>query len=622
MQVVGIDFGTTNIRIATWDAEAGGSPQPQRIDQAGEGRAMPAVIALERAAGGEIIKLFGEDADAREDDPNARIVIRNIKRLAADSDSYVRWHLEARNAQAESPRWPPSWWNPASRTIEAWGKSYPVWELISELLAEALRRADIDGPYEWRAGCPVHTDLEYRQSLTDALSRATGVTGRSSWVIEEPSLFLLAAEQLSSAAETERPISLSSGSYLIYDMGGGSFDCALIETREGSQTRIYGANGHPLLGGADVDELLAEKLRFAGERSVLRKAKEDRNRSNPSETLSDGTTVTLDAVESVLKEGRFVEKSMSVARDAYIGAKLLWKREEGPDDPPVGEVLQKKRGSGEVRFVWQLLWEDLANDVDQIILFGGPTKSEYFRESLARHFGDKITTAQDMDPADYDLAITGASIGACYAFASPREGFVPLYVNRIPASISLEDTQTGDKVEYQAFQHLASPAMPLKNFVSQPLAVPWVSQPGGSKRYKLTVDLVNKVDYANEADPDNGSVEPLYIDHLFPLHLHDQSFRFIIDSFGRVAIMRESPNLRHDETRIAIARCQCQRISAWPCPNRRHETRIAIASPPWQTPEQADFLREKLALDEKYRNEQTARIISITHPNYTRPSNY
>ena len=237
-QVVGVDFGTTNVRLATWDPEQDRAPRSISIG-AQNTAAMPAVIALELQPDGEIAKVVGEPADDLRDEENRRLVIRNIKRFALSGDSYVQWHLDVRNAHEDTPKWPPSWWNPEAGCVQAWGRDFPVWELIGDILGEAFWRAGIQGEYEWRAGCPVHSNFEYRMAFAQCLSQVTGRTGYANYIIEEPSLFLTAARRLGD---------LPLGAFLVYDFGGGSFDCALAELEGQDEMVIYGAEGHPLLG--------------------------------------------------------------------------------------------------------------------------------------------------------------------------------------------------------------------------------------------------------------------------------------------------------------------------------------------------------------------------------------
>lgn len=582
MQIVGIDFGTSNIRIATWDSEGDLPPQSKLIGGQ-DTSAMPTVVALERQANGEIDVLTGEEADGLEDEDNHRIVIRNIKRIALSSDAYVQWHLNVRNAHESEAKWPPAWWSEEKRCVQAWGHEYPIWDLIGYILEEAFWRADIHGDYEWRAGCPVQADYDYRRSLAETLSRVTGNAGSPFHVIEEPLLFLTAARRLGDVRE---------GSFLIYDFGGGSFDCALAEIGEQEELTIYGADGHPLLGGSDIDERLAKRLTYRGQTSLLRQAKEGLTAQSPSSTLQDGTMLTLDVLNSVLKEGKFAENSESVLRDAYVGAKTIWKRGEGPDDPPAGEILNRDRRQGKVRFVWQVKWAELANDVDCIILFGGPTRSPYFRECLEKLFGAaKIITAEDLLQGVEDAAITGASIGACYFWeSSPSHGsLIPSYVNRLPVNVVLEDKQSGDKVEYASFDHFTKSARhTFEAFLSErslPVVRGDLSQ---GERYELTVSYPN-IDGTEVLIPTAAiggtTQERQFVDRFISTELIESCVKLVIDRFGQVAVQQEPKN-------------------------SPAKVEVIIEDPPWQTDQQRRFLEEKLEQDKKYRGEETARIHS------------
>ena len=573
MQVVGVDFGTTNVRIATWDSEQAAPPQPQPISilgSAGE-PIMPAVVALQNQPNGEVAIIVGEDAEGMIDEEGITRVIPNIKRLALSTDSYVNWHLQFRSAHEETESWPPQWWDPERLCIKEFGREFPVWELIGAILTEAFRRAGISGDYEWRAGCPVHSDFLYRKGLTDTLTQVTGKTGSPQWIVEEPFLFLLAFRVIGD---------LPQGSYLVYDVGGGSFDCAVVEIA-GDKTQIYGADGHPKLGGSDIDAWLDQALRKQGYRaqfSLLRQAKETLNEVTPYVKLQEGPFITLDyanasndvksflAGETVvdfktaLTEPRFLEKSESVFRDAYIGAKSLWwtrpYKEEIPIPegairyPPAGEVLYERykihssqdREVREVRFVWQLMLPDLVADVAKVILCGGPTKSWFFPEYLAKSFPtEKIVAASDLMPGIVNPELTGASVGACYSakFSASYREYTPLYVNRLPLQITLEDLQTGEKAEYQPFQHFTAPRTeqgesqevvsgkyePFADFVSPKTLSENSDDPISLSRYELTV-----------TDIDGTVLERRFIDNQLNTRLLGAKRKLVIDRYHRVLV--------------------------------------------------------------------------------------
>ena len=117
MQVVGVDFGTTNIRIATWDSERPEVIPESRLIGQGDTSAMPAVIALQRQPDSSVVTIVGEDADILEDDPDT-VVVRNIKRWALSDDPYVRWNLESRGTPRDY------WWTRNPRPLRLWAKCY------------------------------------------------------------------------------------------------------------------------------------------------------------------------------------------------------------------------------------------------------------------------------------------------------------------------------------------------------------------------------------------------------------------------------------------------------------------------------------------------------------------
>lgn len=494
MQVVGVDFGTTNVRIAVWDSEGQLTPTPLLIGQGGEST-MPAVIAYRREAGA-ILSIVGEEADALSDDDDI-VVIRNIKRWALSSDDFVRWHLDT----SRTPQ--PEWWNPETRYVNAFGEEFPIWQVIRQILAEAFRRAELKGEFEWRAGCPVQADLQYRSELASALAEF-GVGNGVSSVIEEPVLFLTLAHRLQT--ETFRP-----GSYLVYDLGGGSFDCALAELEADGQMTVYASSGDPLLGGSTIDQLLTERLDYSGSPRLLRLAKEQLAPSNPYQDV-ENTRVAWSDLEGVLKESQFIDRTRAAMREAYISAKVIWKWNE--EAPTLGGSSIPSLRLGEMAGAF-------ATDLDGIILFGGPTKSLFFRQRLTEIFGtERIIAAESLIPAEVpDPELTGLSMGACYAFSESR---VPLYVRRLPARITLRNTRTGDSVAYEPYQHFVpnfSPALP---FVSGRLR-----QANPNARYELTV-----------TDPDGEPITNRRIDpeHAGGRRAGAQPPRLVIDTLGRIGI--------------------------------------------------------------------------------------
>ena len=532
MEIVGIDFGTTNVRISTWDPDDpnAGLPQSRRIGR-GDTTVMPVVVALQRQTAGDVTVVVGEDADSLEDRDNT-LVIRNIKRWALSGDAFVKWRLEVTETD-----WP-TWWNPELGCIEAWGRHFQVYDLISAILKEAVGRAGLPERFEWRAGCPVQAGYDYRSMLAKVLGDIAG-QGRMEWVIDEPVLFLAAAQR---NIDPDSQLRLR-GRYLVYDLGGGSFDCALVDVRDDGEMIVYGADGDPLLGGSNIDRVLSDK--FGGAENLLRLAKEQVSPDNPSVPFGGSAALTWADVEAELKRGKFVTRSMMAMRDAYISA--LTAVDEG-------SVTRPDEETGEVRFVWQRDYSDLEQYLDGVIMFGGPTRSPYFSENLSRWFGEtKVMLARDLIGGVADPELTGVSMGACYFPSGDNFHRVP---TRLPYRVALENTSTGrdeDRVQYRPHQHFVDNFKPADQFES-----PWLSQERDNpQEYELTI-----------TDPDGVVLEQQSVDgYLEPGNRQPATgLRLVIDRLGPVYVEKRSEGVGLPWTkRITI-----------------------VEQPPWQTQEQRD----------------------------------
>ena len=588
MQVVGVDFGTSNVRIATWDRDDPDSqPEPQLIGR-GDSVVMPTVIAFRREAGGEISWVVGEDADELTENSNT-LVIPDIKRWALANDLFVQRQLYLRGTE-----WP-EWWDPETRCVKVWDiEPIHVTEIMRRILAEAFDRAAITGEFEWGAGGPVHAGLDYRVDLAQVLSGFGGRNNLGS-VVEEPLLFLALAHKVGH---------LRPGSYLVYDLGGGSFDCALAEilldqsdgqTQGNLEMVVYSANGDPRLGGFDVDGALNEKFNqigYAVPRNQLRIAKEQVNSLSGPRTLPGAAGVSLsypDVAETV-EQLDIVRKTLGSVRETYMEAKFLWGRSlNNPDVPPIGERIYHNRKTGAVRFVRELRWDEIGQDrsLDGIILFGGSTllgdtsqsggstETRYFREKLVQWFGeDKVFTATELIQGVGEPELVGASLGACYM----AEGsYSSIYVNRLPMRVTLENHQTGEYTEYAPFDHFQKEfgrsftTLDSKSLKRQTPAI----RSRYPKTYQLTV-----------TDPNDIVVEQEFIDDQINPRLINSTLRLVIDRLGRIGVEQESDKSRSKRFLI-------------------------IEDTPWQTDLQRRARDEILKRQQEYEEQEQSRVQSL-----------
>ena len=475
-KIVGIDFGTTNVRISEWEIDGNGTPTSHPIGR-DDILWMPAVLSFRKSPDGKVEIRAGEDADADVDGADDVEVVRNIKRWALMSDDYVRERIEW-NVYQGDVSWP-KWLNTDTRSIRLWNETLPVEEAIRLILKEAISRAGLVGvDAEWRAGCPVGSDLVYRKALVSALDDLD-CTGKIEWITEEPLLFLALGDAIGSLVD---------GSYMVYDLGGGSFDCALV-SKNGHDLTVYSEEGLPALGGMDIDDKLSKRLKYDGLIRDLRNAKETLSYSSAPIRLDSGHTLTRQDVAVVLEEGKYIEKTLNTMLDAYKKAKLMWKRPE--ESSPYGENLG-------YRTVWSLKIEDMAQDIDRVLVVGGPTRTPYIRERLIDIFGaGKVVLAEDLflaaGRADIDDApLTSISHGACYIHG---KSYIPITVDRVPASITLKVKHGGFTLEdrYEPFQILPY-TKPLDPHEGELLNAdhheqPWSTVgPSGDKTYSVSIE--------------------------------------------------------------------------------------------------------------------------------------
>jgi hypothetical protein len=569
--IIGIDFGTTNTRIAAWEPEVGGLPALKMFKSGMT--TMPSVISFRRKArGGAEIEAIGEDADGLGESTATREVIRNIKRWALASDPFVRRVLE----NSRSTRWP-KYWNPGQRSIELWGQSIAISEIIMGIINQALKRVGLENiSSELRAACPVHSDYSYRRDMVDIFSEG-GFVSKLTGVTEEPLLFLALAYSQGR---------LDEGSYLVYDFGGGSFDCALatVERQHGVLNLIvYAADGDPLLGGMDVDEMLKTKLAYDGPPHLLRLAKEAvcRNPSGPSQLLKGGIRLSISDVEDVLREGNFVGRTLDVMMSVYRQAKMMWKRP--PDSPPLGENLEVDSNGMVRRTIWKLREHDLASDIDKVLLFGGTTRIPYVVQELENIFGSKkVVTASQLLTAFREPELTAVALGAAYP---PREQYTPLYVSRLPCRMTLRVRQgSGEqKAEYVPFSRLPI-SRPPRPWISETLAI--ASSSSESAKYEVTVE-----------DPDGKvlrNIGPLGV-HMPDLIVPAKWLRIVVDRFGRIWLdmMTGKEN------------------------DRWHETVELLEIPPWQTSAQRTALERTWKMVRENKRAEHARVVHVlTHNPY------
>jgi len=190
-------------------------------------------------------------------------------------------------------------------------------ELSAEIL-RALRRdvEDVVGVMPTRAVISVPALFELPQNK--ATSQAANLAGfEQVELLQEPIASALAAGWDSDEA----------GAWMVYDLGGGTFDVSLLETRDGL-LRIVGHDGDNFLGGRDFDRAIVDwmitELRDKEDVQVDRKNSDHKDVLSKLRLAAEAAKIELSRareVEIVLEEpieidGREVDVELSFTRDA------------------------------------------------------------------------------------------------------------------------------------------------------------------------------------------------------------------------------------------------------------------------------------------------------------------
>jgi molecular chaperone DnaK len=269
------------------------------------------------------------------------------------------------------------------RRIRFRGREYQPHELCAYLLIELKRRA------EALIGEPVHDAVitvptTYGEGPRRAITEAAGLA--------QLTVRRLLAEPVAAAVAVGAG---RTGTFAIYDLGGGTFDAAVVETGPGGVT-VLGTAGDPRLGGDDFDELLVGyALRQIRERYHVDLGQDDviRGRIRAEAEVRKRELDTADA--TMLELPRLtatVNASVPLTRRAFESM-------IEPDlDRTFGCLAAATLAAG-------------AAPVDEVVLVGGSTRMPLIRQRLARRLGlDPARIRADLDPEE--LVARGAALVA------------------------------------------------------------------------------------------------------------------------------------------------------------------------------------------------------------------
>lgn len=231
-----------------------------------------------------------------------------------------------------------------------------------------------------------------------------------------------------------------SGHWLVYDLGGGTFDVALVSIVAG-ELRVVDHEGNNFLGGLDFDTaiiesfLLPEMIRITGDSALEEKL---RNRDGSLEKLF---YVLLHRAEEAKKE-------LSNGEEAEIEFIL-----PGHDDEIYVTIRRDDfnriihdRIASTIELIGTIIKRNnlTPSQINNIIMVGGSTYIPYVRELVARETG--IMPVFDTDPT------TAIAVGAAYYAGSKLSAIAPAS----PSQAILETPGTAVRKVKAVFQSVSS----------------------------------------------------------------------------------------------------------------------------------------------------------------------
>lgn len=381
---VGIDLGTTNSLAATVK-----SGEPVVLaDEAGR-QLLPSVVRYLKDGSVET----GWDALAHaESDP--RNTVYSAKRLLARGRSELKTLPVLPYEIVDAPG------GVAIRTVQ--GDKSPV-EVSAEILKTLAKRAETQLGGELTGAVitvPAYFDDAQRQATKDAARLANLFVLR---LLNEPTAAAL-AYGLDNGAE---------GVYLVYDLGGGTFDVSLLKLSRGV-FEVLGTGGNAALGGDDFDHAVVDwAVSQLG--SVELTAEDRRQLLDRAKAAKEALT---DTPETVLK------LELSSGTHAFTLTRVIF------------DQLTKSLVDETLEAVANVL-RDAKLEKDQIkgvVLVGGSTRMPCVRREVEAYFGFAPLTGIDPDC----VVAVGAAMQANKLAGNAAEGEDWLLLDVTPLSLGIE----------------------------------------------------------------------------------------------------------------------------------------------------------------------------------------
>ena len=229
---------------------------------------------------------------------------------------------------------------------------------------------------------------QFRQSLIDEAARHAGL----------PEISLVAEPVAAVISAADRGQITGGATVLVYDLGGGTFDAAIVQLDDGEQT-VLGANGLADFGGTDIDRLIEQDFaRKAGDEFAEILAAQD---TDDPKLLARARRISIAAEDFCRK----IKHRLSSTDHVYDVLNLQFDYELSRREL---EDMVRPHLYRTISTCQQLLTTTklTPDQIDTVLLVGGTSRMPMVREILVKELGRPVRSA-----ADPELAVcVGAAI--------------------------------------------------------------------------------------------------------------------------------------------------------------------------------------------------------------------
>ena len=375
--VVGIDLGTTNSLIGTYDSSLklyndNGSPM------------IPSVVGITKD---DNIIVGNQTSDYF--DNNDVNIVSSIKRIIGQSIEQIDpeiLNFSTPLSMSDTSNMPCMIFN---------NKEYTAVDISSKILSHLKVTAEL-AENRVLEGAVITVPAYFNDVQRQATKNAAKLAGINVLrLLNEPTAAALAYGLESNDNE----------SFIIYDFGGGTFDVSVLTLEKGI-FKVLSTDGDTCLGGDDIDfklnSWLREKYSFLNDISNSRlkriscSLKESLSTENSAKYILDGNSITLTRQKFLLLIEPLIRKTIEVVDNALNASNIL------------------------------------ISDIKNIVLVGGTTRIPLVKEMLEKKY--QCNVLNDIDPDK--VVAHGAAIQAAILSGNSKENILLLDV--LPLSLGIE----------------------------------------------------------------------------------------------------------------------------------------------------------------------------------------